>query len=502
MNTEKENKENPEGKGIEVLIAFALVIGVMLWGYFKVCFKGLLRLNYKSIWTYYATLSWFIISVTLVKYNYVHYRLLYHFLSDHIPDSVFYWMTSFGKPVNAVGLFILGLSIVLFIMGLYEMLLCQRFENAIKTVGLKNALKESPEVKRVIKIDDERKLIKINSPGLSVTEWENKKESLAFAFRSYVDHISISNDLRFIDILISSKDLPKTVKYEEIEELDTKPFTFVVGKSKTTLLTKSIRECPHFLMGGATGMGKSTAFKLMLYSLLKNTPPKQIHLCLLDLKRGVEVADFKEFPNVEIAKTESEALATLKAVVKEMSDRYDMIAAKDCKSVDPERDKVPVIVVAVDEASVIFGTSGRSSEKRKMANEARSLCEEIGKLGRAAAIHLVLATQRATKTSIDTVTMDNLDARLSFRTRSVSGSTAILGDKSGVKIPDIPGRAIWQKGTFTEKVQVPFIQESDLSKRCKELSGDIKSELGKEQSFKLIKFEEDEFEQPDEPDIE
>lgn len=501
MKTEKESIENQEGKGIEVLIAFVVIVGTMLWGYGKVCFKGLQRLNYKSVWVYYVPLAWFVSSVALVKYNYAHYRFLYYLLSDHVPDTVFYWMTSFGKPINAMVLFVLGLSLVLFIMGLVEMLLCRRFENAIKTVGLKNALKESPEVKRVIHIDDERKLLKINSPGLSVTDWENKKESLAFAFRSYVDNISISKDLRFINILISSKDLPKVVKYQEIEELDTKPFTFVVGKSKTSLVTKSIRECPHFLMGGATGMGKSTAFKLMLYSLLKNTPPKQIHLCLLDLKRGVEVADFKDFPNVEIAKTESDAVNTLEAVVKEMSDRYDMIAAKEFKSIDPERDKVPIIVVAVDEASVIFGTSGRSSEKRKMANEARSLCEEIGKLGRAAGIHLVLATQRATKTSIDTVTMDNLDARLSFRTRSVSGSTAILGDKSGVKIPDIPGRAIWQKGTLTEKVQVPFIQESDLSKRCGELSGEIKGETDGKTNFRLMPSAAEEFQQPDKPDF-
>ena len=180
-----------------------------------------------------------------------------------------------------------------------------------------------------------------------------------------------------------------------------------------------------------------------------------------------------------------------------MSERYDIISKKGFKSVDPKRDKTPIIVVAVDEASVIFGTSGRSSEKRKMANEARGLCEEIGKLGRAAGIHLVLATQRATKTSIDTVTMDNLDARLSFRTRSVSGSTAILGDKSGVKIPDIPGRAIWQKGILTEKVQVPFIMESDLSERCKRLLSEIENDFSEKEAFKLLKIEEEEFEQPD-----
>ena len=79
---------------------------------------------------------------------------------------------------------------------------------------------------------------------------------------------------------------------------------------------------------------------------------------------------------------------------------------------------------------------------------------------------MILATQRATKTSIDTTTLDNLEARLCFRTRSISGSVAILGDSSGLSLPSISGRAIWQKGISSEKIQVPYISKTELANLC------------------------------------
>jgi len=65
--------------------------------------------------------------------------------------------------------------------------------------------------------------------------------------------------------------------------------------------------------------------------------------------------------------------------------------------------------------------------------------------------------------------LDNLEARICFRTRSVAGSTAILGDKSGNTLPDIPGRAIWQKGIKSVNLQVPYLPEEGLKKLCNDL---------------------------------
>jgi len=261
-----------------------------------------------------------------------------------------------------------------------------------------------------------------------------------------------------------------------------KYYTFIVGESTQGEVEESIRKCPHILMGGSTGMGKSTAFKLMLYTLLARTPHDLIKFTLLDLKRGVEVKDFEGFPNVTIAKNESDSVDELKKIVQEMERRYKFLEENKRKKIDPERDGKPLIVVAVDEASVIFGSKSASSKLKELTGEARELCEKIAKLGRAAGIHMILATQRATKTSIDTSTLDNLEARLCFRTRSVSGSTAILGDKSGSELPNIPGRAIWQMGVNATTLQVPFMPEDEFSEMCEDLKNERVREFGDDES--------------------
>jgi len=257
-----------------------------------------------------------------------------------------------------------------------------------------------------------------------------------------------------------------------------KYYTFIVGESTQGEIEQSIIDCPHLLMGGSTGMGKSTAFKLMLYTLLARTPHDLIKFTLLDLKRGVEVKDFEGFPNVTIAKNESDSVDELKKVVQEMDKRYKFLEKNNRKKINPERDGRPLIIVAVDEASVIFGAKSASSKLKELTGEARELCEKIAKLGRAAGIHMILATQRATKTSIDTSTLDNLEARLCFRTRSVSGSNALLGDKSGSELPNIPGRAIWQIGAEATTVQVHYMPEDEFSEMCEELKVERIREFG------------------------
>ena len=193
-----------------------------------------------------------------------------------------------------------------------------------------------------------------------------------------------------------------------------------------------------------------------MYSLIKSSQQERIKFFLLDLKRGIEVSDFKGIRNVIIAKNEVCAVKELKFITEEMNLRYEYLQSKGFKKIEPQRDKKPLIILAVDEASVIFGFQGGSSGQKEFSNEARKLCQDIAKLGRAAGIRMILATQRATKTSIDTTTLDNLEARLCFRTRSISGSVAILGDSSGLSLPSISGRAYLAKRDFIRKNSSPL----------------------------------------------
>jgi len=114
----------------------------------------------------------------------------------------------------------------------------------------------------------------------------------------------------------------------------------------------------------------------MLYSLLKNSPEKQISFTLLDLKRGVEVAEFDGFSNVTIAKNESSAVKELKKISEEMHRRYKYLEQQKRTKIDPEKDEKPLIILAVDEASVIFGVKSKTSDLKGLSDEARELCQE------------------------------------------------------------------------------------------------------------------------------
>lgn len=465
------NKNKPnEQKESEALFKIMIAVGAFLAFYGKFCIRGASVINWKNANLYLLTLFWLVISALIMQQDYWGLRTMGGFYSSFGTEGVFYYIATFGWLLNLFLLWFLPQTILLAILGVREAITAKKYEQAFKQLGFKNSLKVEPKVKRVIKIDDNRSLIKVSSPGVSPEEWQKKKEALAFDFKADIDEIRVSDDRNYIELYLSEKPLPRVVKFQKYEDYIKEPYTFMVGEAKNgEIITESIRNCPHVLMGGATGMGKSTSFKLMLYSLLKNSPEDQISFTLLDLKRGVEVAEFGGFSNVTIAKNESSAVKELKKISEEMHRRYKYLEQQKRTKIDPEEDKKPLIILAVDEASVIFGAKSKTSDLKGLSYEARELCQEIAKLGRAAGIHMILATQRATKTSIDTTTLDNLEARICFRTRSVPGSTAILGDKSGSTLPDIPGRAIWQKGIKSVNLQVPYLPEEALTKLCNDL---------------------------------
>lgn len=455
-----------------VVVGAALAVAMATLA--KLLWEGIKRVNFKSADFYLGMLIWLVISLCSAKMNFAHLRFMMYLTGW---TDIWVWISKQGKMNNAFYLFFFGVLCYLIVLGILGDMIYAKYTKAAKTSGLANGAGESPKAIKVSK-GAYQTTVTFLCPGISPGEWERRKSELVFNLHSDIEKIKASEKAQCVEVIINNSQLEKSIKFDDFEdEYTSKTHSYPIGKSSSGLVMNSLTSCPHILIGGTTGMGKSTAFKQLLYSLLRDTPPDEIELKLLDLKKGIEVSDFKKFSNVQISTNEFEALETLTAVCEEMGRRYKLLESKEKKLLDPKRDELPAIVVGVDEASVIFGkTSGRSSLNETI-KKAREKCEEIAKLGRAARIHLVLATQRATSSSIDTSTLDNIDGRLCFRTQSVSGSTAILGNKSGTEIPDVPGRAIWKKGTKSEMIQVPFMTDDELKERCQMLLEKRRPEL-------------------------
>jgi DNA segregation ATPase FtsK/SpoIIIE-like protein len=104
------------------------------------------------------------------------------------------------------------------------------------------------------------------------------------------------------------------------------------------------------LIAGTSGGGKSNFFRQALIGLLKSSPHLQLYL--LDLKKGIEVVEFQDLPNVRIAADEATAVQVLKSVHAEMEKRFIYLMENKKKKINPIKDQKDLIVVAIDEADL------------------------------------------------------------------------------------------------------------------------------------------------------
>ncbi len=205
---------------------------------------------------------------------------------------------------------------------------------------------------------------------------------------------------------------------------------------------------------------------------MESSPRLQVYI--LDLKNGLEMKDFAVCPNVELVKDVGKGLLLLTEVRDEMKRRFAILERNGHKRIDPERDQLDRIVVCVDEASILYGTGRVNPTDKENAAKAAEVTDEIAKLSRAAGIHLILATQKVTKETINTHIQENLEGRMCFEVNSVQGSNVLLGNASAKDLPHIPGRGIWKVGSRMVEVKTPFLDEKELKSRCEAIAEEFK----------------------------
>lgn len=373
------------------------------------------------------------------------------------------------RSLQLFAFFILPLCGWLFAHGIRMWIGLKKYQRALDHLGLKTPTGLSPKVVRAIDLENKQRRILVHAVGLDVASFRDKKGALEASVNAIVQEIRVTpNNRQMVEILVSDRELPTLVRFDDRSESLRKPYTFFVGETMDGFIVADLCEIHHMLVAGATGGGKSVFFKQALVGLLKSS--KHIQLYLVDLKRGVEFKVFGALNNVIVAKDEPAAMSVLQAVVAEMDRRFRFLEEKGFNEISPERDGLDRIVVAIDEASELFIIDKSSKEAKALATGARDLTDKIAKLGRAAGIHLILATQKVVKETIDTRVQTNINAKMCFRVNTIASSMTVLNNKKAADLPKINGRGIWSVGSSDLVVQVPFLNSEGVLEEVESLS--------------------------------
>lgn len=219
----------------------------------------------------------------------------------------------------------------------------------------------------------------------------------------------------------------------------TDPLTFAVGKDISgRAVVANLAKMPHLLIAGTTGSGKSVMTNTLITSLLYRNAPSDMKLIIVDPKQ-VEMAQYQDIPHLLtpiITQTEK-ALSAMKWAVGEMERRYSLMAEEKVKNIadynakmaktaleNPEKEgKMPYIVVIIDEMADLMMMAGKDLEM---------LIVRIAQKGRAAGIHLVLATQRPEVKVITGLIKANIPGRIAFAVGSQMDSRIML-DQGGAE---------------------------------------------------------------------
>ena len=234
--------------------------------------------------------------------------------------------------------------------------------------------------------------------------------------------------------MVGFRELVESNEYKTFKH----PLPVAIGKNISgEIIVKDLGRMVHCLVAGSTGSGKSVFLHSLIVSLMYKLSPEQLRFIMIDPKR-VEFSRYNRMPHLmlpEVVTECSKAVNALSWAVKEMERRYELLRVNECQKLEQFNEcpavkegrekKLPYLVIVVDELAELMGVA---------AKEAESRIQRITQLGRAAGIHMVIATQRP---SVDVVTgtiKNNLPTRIAFALASQVDSQTIINQAGAEKL--------------------------------------------------------------------
>ena len=252
-----------------------------------------------------------------------------------------------------------------------------------------------------------------------------------------------------------------------------------------------LADAPHLLVAGATKQGKSVGLNVIVSSLLYSKHPSELKFVFIDpkmvefsayaqlLKHYLAVlpdaADEEDERNSAIVKKPKDAEKILRSLCTEMDDRYELLSKAGVNKITLYNEKykerklrpdkghrfLPFIVVVVDEYADLTMTTGAAPEARAASRSITNSIIRLAQKGRAAGLHVILATQRPSVDVISGIIKSNFPMRIAFRVASRVDSTTIL-DAPGAEKLIGRGDMLFSAGIESERIQCGFIDGKEI----------------------------------------
>ena len=261
------------------------------------------------------------------------------------------------------------------------------------------------------------------------------------------------------------------------------PLAFCVGKDISGKpIIADLASMPHLLIAGTTGSGKSVMTNTLIMSLLYRNSPSDMRMIIVDPKQ-VEMVSYNDIPHLltPIITNTEKALSAMKWAAGEMDRRYKLMAEEKVKKISDynkkmeklaaksdkapadtlsEEDKggkMPYIVIVIDEMSDLM---------MQASKELEPLIVRIAQLGRAAGMHLVLATQKPVVKVITGLIKGNIPSRIAFRVLTSMESRIILDISGAEKLLGQGDMLFSTEKTMNgpERIQGAWTPDEDIEK--------------------------------------
>ena len=250
------------------------------------------------------------------------------------------------------------------------------------------------------------------------------------------------------------------------------PLELAIGRdAEGTPVVADLAKMPHLLIAGTTGSGKSVMINSIITTLLMRALPEDVRLIMVDPKR-VELAGYNGLPHlyVPVVTEPKQAASALQWAVSEMERRLKVFerlnvrkistynekqAAGEFEHYDNPPKKMPYLVIIIDELSDLMMVAGKDVEASIV---------RIAQLGRAAGIHLIVATQRPSSNVVTGLIKANITNRIAFNVATGIDSRVIIDQMGAEKLTGL-GDMLFSKVDWGKprRIQGCFVSDDEIN---------------------------------------